>query len=340
MRSASARLVFTVFCLVLALPQTSFGSTFTTFDVPNSNGVVPTAVNKWGSVAGYYGSLTGNGYNGFIYQASTGVVATFGVPGISRTYALSINDSGWVVGYYPDKSGVNHGFLRNPKYTTLDAPGAGTLSGQGTQALSINDAGEICGVYLDANSTEHGFTRDASGNYTSFDVSGDSAVIGAWLNQGGQVGGTYYTNSGAGNVAHGYVMGTDGTMTTFDAPQAATGTYLVGVNASGETTGYDYLAGEVIQEFVRDEFGNISSFSIPGYGFTAGIEDNGTAIGVYKNASKYHGWKRTAAGVISYFNDPSAGSAGTYPTCVSSNGKVAGTYADSSGKTHAFLMVN
>ena len=336
MRTRFTPSTFAVLCLMLALPHTSSGSTFTTFDVPGGISQAA-AVNKWGSVTGYYNPTNGSGINGFIYQASSGVVTTFSVPGVSLTYPLSINDTGWVVGYYLDKSGVNHGFLRNPKFTTLDVPGAGTLSGQGTQAFSINDAGEIAGVYFDTSGYEHGFVRDASGNYTSFDVPGDSWVESAWLNQSGQVGGTYYANS----VNHGYIMATDGTFTTFDAPGSSTlGIFVGSINASGETTGVYYPAGSGLQEFVRDQYGNITTFSIPYFYTVVGIEDNGDVIGMKSHLSQDRGWKWTPAGVVTYFNDASAGNDGTNPTCVSGNGKVAGTYFDSGGKIHGFLMTN
>ncbi len=321
--------------LLLTLATTALGSTYVNFDVPGASGAVPTGVNKWGSVTGYYATSTA-GYNGFVYQASTGVVNTFTIPGVSRTYALSINAGGWVVGYYDDKSGVHHGFLRNPKYTTLDAPGAGTMNAQGTQALSINDAGMISGVYFDSNSVEHGFVRDATGNYTSFDVSGGYAVTSAWLNEAGQVAGNYMVANN-GNSSHGYVRNTDGSLTTFDPP-ASLGTYVAGLNSSGEATGYYYLAGGTIQEFIRDQAGNTTAFSISGYSTSAGIEDNGNAIGSSKSALTFRGWKQTATGAVSFFKDPSSGVGGTTPTCVSGNAKVAGYYFDSQGNSHTFVM--
>ena len=40
--------------------------------------------------------------------------------------------------------------------TTFDAPGAGTIFGDGTVPLGINPAGVILGYYNDANSVQHG----------------------------------------------------------------------------------------------------------------------------------------------------------------------------------------
>jgi len=322
-------------CLALVSAQFAAAGTYITFNVPGAcSAGVPYGVNKWGSVTGIYTTCSGNFPQGFLYQSS-GVITTFAAS-VWGTYPMSINDSGWIVGYYNDKYGAHHGFLRNPKYTVLDVPGAGTNSGQGTEPLSVNDSGEISGVYFDANSVEHGFVRDAAGDYASFDVSGGDAVTGAWVNQYGQIAGNYTT---AGNVPHGYVREADGTITTFDAPNSS-GTYVVGINSTENTTGYFFPAGGGTEEFVRDQYGNITTFSISGYSSTAGIEDNDNVIGTYKNGSKYRGWNRTTSGAVSYFSDPSASGLGTFPSCVSGNGRVAGIYYDSSGNQHSFVMLN
>jgi hypothetical protein len=54
---------------------------------------------------------------------------------------------------------VNHGFARDKRggITTFDAPGAGTLIGQGTFPSIPNPAGAIVGSFLDASNAFHGF---------------------------------------------------------------------------------------------------------------------------------------------------------------------------------------
>jgi len=337
MRTSLAAAVVAAICFTLALPQLAGASTYVSFDVPGSSGTpIPCGINRWGSVTGYYATSAG-GYNGFLYAASSGKVTTFSVPGVSRTYALSISSPGWVVGYYNDKAGAHHGFLRNPQYTTLDVPGAGTMSGQGTQALSINDAGEISGVFWDSNAVEHGFLRDASGNYTTFDVTGGTAVVSASLNQSGEIAGTYYAPPGL--TGHGYVRDAAGTITTFDVP-GALDTYVIGINASGQTTGYYNVTGSPVGQFFRDAAGDVTTFTVSGYLWTAGIADNGDVYGLFKASGTDKGWKRSAAGAVTYFKDPNAGSLGTFPTCVTGNGKVAGYYSDSQGVPHAFEKMN
>lgn len=325
-------LMLAVLFWVVLLPGTSAAGTYTTFDVPGNAGY-PTALNKWGSVTGY--SALGTGDTSFVYQAGSGQVTTFVVPGTTETFALSINATGWIVGYYPDpKNSSLHGFLRTPQYIMLDVPGAGTGFAQGTEAFSINDAGQISGVYFDSNSVEHGFVRDASGNYTTIDVAGSTAVFGAYLNQSGQVTGYYADKIGA----HGYVRDTFGNITTFDVP-GASDTFVTSINASGQTAGYSTSVGVVTSlPFVRDSAGNVTTFTITGFNGVAGIADNGDIYGAYINSTgTAFGWKRTNSGVISFFKDPSAGPLGTFPTCVSGNGKVGGYYF-SKGVAHDFIL--
>jgi hypothetical protein len=125
-------------------------------------------------------------------------------------------------------------------------------------------------------------------------------------------------------------------------PGSAYGATVAGINGSGEVTGSYYPSSISIQQFVRDQFGNITTFNIPGYIWTAGIEDNGDVVGTYKvtNSNTRKGWQMTAAGVLTYFKDPTAGSQGTYAWCVSSNGKIAGYYYDTQGNPHNFAEHN
>ncbi len=331
---------FLTFCTLAALlyvgllPAPCYAATYTNFDVPGASGALSTGINKWGSVTGYYDGPSVN-YDGFVCQASSGTVITFILPGAGATYPLSINASGWTVGYYQDsKVGSLHGFLRNPQYTVLDVPGAGTHDLQGTEALSINDACQISGVYFDSKSVEHGFVRDASGNHTTFDVAGSTAVFSAYLSQSGQVTGDYVDKV----TRHGFVRDAFGNITTFDVP-GETGTSVTSINTGGEIAGYYNAAGFVNPlEFVRDAAGNVTTFTITGFNGVAGIADNGDVYGAYINSTGTgFGWKRTSAGVISFFKDPSPGPLGIFPTCVSGNGKVAGFYFFK-GIAHDFVL--
>jgi hypothetical protein len=66
-----------------------------------------------------------------------------------------------LAGHYADAKFVVHGFLRarDGTFATFDAPGAGTISSQGTFPQSINPTRSITGFYIDANFVAHGFLR-------------------------------------------------------------------------------------------------------------------------------------------------------------------------------------
>ncbi len=90
-----------------------------------------------------------------------------------------INPAGVITGSYADTSSVNHGFLRTPdgKFTTFDAPGAGTSAGQGTVGITIDPAGEIVGLYTDASNVMHGFLRTPQVRRGMGSVAGNSFFL-------------------------------------------------------------------------------------------------------------------------------------------------------------------
>jgi len=204
-----------------------------------------------------------------------------------------------------------------PSFTTVDVPGAGTNSQQGTAVSSINAAGDITGVYVDANNVVHGFVLPAGGTLTKFDVpaAGTKAgqgTIPASINSSGTITGVYVD----GNIAaHGFVRAANGTITTIDAPGAPTATKDRGTSALG-------------------------------------INDSGTIIGMYSTTGSistpptYHSFLRTAAGKITVIDEPNAGSGvsssggkeGTYVSDINASGEMVGSYIDSNYVEHGFLL--
>jgi hypothetical protein len=326
------------FCLRM-LAQTQSAAVYTSFDVPGAYPAgMPQAVNKYGAVTGYYSTVTSVPM-GFLYQPS-GTVTTFFVKikNVSGTFPTSINDSGWIAGYYWGGTVPGyHGFLRSPQITTLDVPGAGTGQTQGTKALSINNTGQIAGVYIDAQSVQHGFVRDASGNYTTIDVPGGVSVTNVFINQSGVIAGTYLAAGAGEDLQTGFVRDTFGNIATFSAPPSVE-LFVTGINSIGQIAGYSYPTGDP-EPFMRDEFGDITTFNVLGWDMSAGIEDNGNSVGsVRVGTTTQRGWQATSTGAVSFFKEPNAGVWGTVPTCVSGNGKVAGYYTDSQGIEHNFVM--
>ena len=107
--------------------------------------------------------------------AGSGSYQGTGCPGC----VLGLNQKGSIAGIYSDVNSVNHGFLRSPdgKFTTFDAPGAGTDSYEGTGCfsdcpVSLNDWGQITGIYIDTNFVYHGYLWSPQGNIVTVDPSG------------------------------------------------------------------------------------------------------------------------------------------------------------------------
>ena len=120
-----------------------------------------------------------------------------------------LNQFGLIAGSYSDSNSVNPGFLRSPdgKFTTFDAPGAGTDIYQGTGcfsdcAVSLNNWGAITGTYIDSNYNYHGYLRSPKGRIVTIDPAGSIGTGPAGINDAGAVTGLYLD---ANNVYHGFV---------------------------------------------------------------------------------------------------------------------------------------
>jgi hypothetical protein len=313
----------------------SASGTITKFDVTSggscvaaTKGTIPTGMDTAGNIVGMYRDANGVSH-GFVRAFSTGTINCYDVTSAQFTKPFGINASTGIVGYYFDANYVFHGFLRATNGTItnpLNAPDAGA-SGfpEGTQAFSINDSGEIAGIYYDSSSVPHGFVRSASGTFTEFSAPGGGhftnnatdqilgiSVMG--IDAAGDVAGSYYDT----NLAqHGFLRAANGTFTTLNAPGAGAspcpqygtgsrlcGTFAVVLDATGDITG--------------------------GY-----ADSNGIA----------HGFVRPAeTGIISSFDDPSAGSTGsmqgTLGSSLISNASgitIVGAYADTNSVLHGFI---
>jgi hypothetical protein len=145
---------------------------FITFEAPGAditiplNGTFPNSINDAGTITGDDYDI--NEVNHGWVRAADGRFTTFDAPGAdltpgdyNGTIPEDINLSGTISGYYIDVSNVDHGFLRmsDGKFTTIDAPGAGTGQFQGTIAVGSNTANAVAGYFIDANSVAHGFLR-------------------------------------------------------------------------------------------------------------------------------------------------------------------------------------
>lgn len=138
-------------------------------------------------------------------SAGTGLYQGTGCPGC----AMGLNQLGFVAGIYSDSNSVNHGFVRSPdgRFTTFDAPGAGTDAGEGTGCFSdcntyINDVGSVVGTFIDSNFIYHGYLRAPNGRIVTVDPSNSTSTFVAGINDFGVVTGSYID---ANNVYHGFI---------------------------------------------------------------------------------------------------------------------------------------
>jgi hypothetical protein len=175
-------------------------------------------INAFGIIAGGFEDNSGNFvHHGFVRDAE-GKLKTYNAPGAGTgSYQgtgcpgcdSGLNQFGAIAGNYIDSNSVQHGFLRSPdgKFTTFDAPGAGTDSGEGTGCpsdcpTSLNDSGAIAGTYIDANSVLHGYLRSPDGKIVTVDPLGSIFTWTVGLNDLGAVTG-YYADANI--VYHGFL---------------------------------------------------------------------------------------------------------------------------------------
>ena len=175
-------------------------------------------INAFGTIAGGFEDNSGNFVHHGLVRNAEGKLKAFDVPGAGTgSYQgtgcpgcdVGLNQLGAIAGIYSDVNSVNHGFLRSPdgKFTTFDAPGAGTGSYQGTGCpsdcpVSINDWGAITGNYIDANNALHGYLRSAQGKIVTVDPVGSTDTFSDGINDLGSITGYYLDANG---VYHGFL---------------------------------------------------------------------------------------------------------------------------------------
>ena len=175
-------------------------------------------INAFGIVAGGFEDNGGNFVHHSYVRNAEGKLKTFDAPGAGTgSYQgtgcpgcfLGLNQLGAIAGIYSDANSVNHGFLRSRegKFTTFDAPGAGTVAGQGTGCpsdcpVSLNDFGAITGIYIDANFVAHGYLRSPEGKIVTVDPVGTTFTFPDGINDLGSITGYYFD---ANTVFHGFL---------------------------------------------------------------------------------------------------------------------------------------
>jgi len=304
---------------------------------------------------------------GLPLHADDAHITTFDVPASNGygTQPVGINFERTIVGIYADANFVYHGFLRNRegKYTTFDAPDAGTTANNtnGTFPSGINVWGIVAGYYNDVNIVSHGFLRTPDGTFKTFDAPGadtnpaDAAgTIVTGVNDLGLVTGYFFDSNFR---VHGFLRCPDGKFTTFDAPgDDGQGTIANGpANLEGAIPGFFMDANLLWHGFVRSPDGHFAIVTAPD-ACTGGISVNCDGTGVYNinifgmsvgayvdNNLVAHGFLRSADGTLKTFEAPGAGTGPSQGTIffqvagLNNSGAVTASYCDANGVFHGFL---
>jgi len=335
--------------------------TFTNVDAPGAGTISPEGtfgegIDAQGDIAGYF--IDANGISHGFTRNSGGTFTTVDAPGAALTQnngtlVRAMNASGQATGYYSDPQGFLHSFLLSPQgtLTEFDPPNS-----SGSTGLSINDDGAVAGAVINANG-DHGFVRAANGMFTLFDPTGNPAQVQAiypyGININGAIAGMYTDTNG---VYHGFLRDASGTLTILAAPGAGTlmneGTEPNSINSQGVIVGginVGVINGvNTTHSFIRATDGTYTVFDPPQSpsSFAESINDSGVVLGEYRDENLVrHGYIRSADGSITSFDDPEAAqlslsstNIGTAPQGINESGAVTGSYSDTNGLRHAFIM--
>jgi uncharacterized membrane protein len=144
-----------------------------------------------------------------------------------------------------------------------------------------------------------GFVRSKLGVLTTFSIPEASGCCGAmydFLNKSGDIAGYYNAGTSGAQRYAGFVRNWFGTLTTFQLDESGYlggGTIVTAFNDNGTAVGSYPDTNNVIHGFMRDEFGNVTTF-LPSGALSASvnaINDGGEMAGTYVDADKVsHGF--------------------------------------------------
>ncbi len=210
-----------------------------TLDEPGALDSLPSAASNQGVVIGIFGnSTTGSAAT---YSLASGVWTTLpDVPGVANNYGTGINDLGVAVGEAGSNlqgleagafGACNVAWIWDPlqsAYSFFSVPGAVN----GTCPFGVNNQRQVAGGIYDQIGA-HGFLKDGE-SFTTIDVPGAAGTGGSWINNRGEIVGSWFDASGAN---HGYVRSAAGQFTTVDVP-GSSGSAAYGINDRGDLCGY------------------------------------------------------------------------------------------------------
>jgi hypothetical protein len=223
---------------------------FLGLDDPGAQGTVATSLSSNKEQAGYV--IVPSGLTGTWAFVRVGGLWSLlsdpneGTGNNAVTEILGLNDKGLAVGFYVNGSGTQIPIeinIPNTTYTELQPPGA-----LDAEATGINGLAKISGWETTTSNVTQGWYLQSNIYYT-FSYPGSQTTYALSLNTQDQVVG-YYTD--ANKLAHGFLLigpykgGAKQIWQTIDAPHAAGGTWVTGINSHDDICGY-FVDGSGIQ---------------------------------------------------------------------------------------------
>ena len=293
--------------------------------------------------------LPGSGFLALAQSRDTFV--PFDVPGATTTAAQGINADGAVVGAFVDSAGKQHGFLlAGGSFTTIDYPGA-LLTG----ARGINSQGDIIGVHVDTAGLPGGGNRGwllHQGTFQDVNYPGHMNTIPVKVTDQGVMVGCYHDTDTMGTM-HGWIF-SNGSFSDLSTPASMNN----GVTPDGSMTAglYTDMMTNTTHAYLASG-GSITPFDFPFAIATSAWDMNplGKVVGNYTDAAKKnHGFLLIPSvfdatfgitpvpGVVPNYEFVSIdypGASSTAAVGINAAGHIVGSYVDSAGKTHAYLLV-
>ena len=291
---------------LVLIPAQAAQPRFTSFDYPEAVSTTPQGINSAGDVVGFY-TDSKNAVHGFLLRGGT--FTSIDYPGAIATHVRSINANGDMVGTHVDAAGLPGGGLRGflsegGQFTEIMYPGH-----LNTILQRITDEGVILGCYHDNDTmgSMHGiqYQIQSPGSFT--DIGTPASMNNGALRDGVTAG--LYTDMMT-NVNHGYLASKDA-FAPFDFP-FSTGTSAWDMSSEGEVAGvYTDSAKRV-------------------HGFVLGLDESVLTFGINPQIG-VNGW-------FSFETIDFPGATATRVFGINAKGTVTGSYVDSAGKTHGFLL--
>jgi hypothetical protein len=268
-----------------------------------------------------------------------GTFITFDIPGATLLLAEGINPRGDIVGGYYDSNFVWQNFvLSNGVVRNINPPGAVPFGWAGAYLATengINPRGDVVGSYSSGSSgygEAFGFLL-SKGTYTSINPpeAGCFGTIPAGINPQGDIVGFYNDNT-ANCGSHGFLL-SNGVYTNIDVPEALGAlpgsTTASAINPKGDILGTYFGSDFAFHGFLLS---NGVFSAVPEIPFPLGMNPQGDIVGV----NPFGGGFLLSHGTVSTIDVP--GSMYTFPYGIDPQGNIVGSYIDSSGNYHGFLL--